>query len=353
MLSGKKSVYDTEIFQPIFKKIEELAKVDNFSHEQIRSVRIIADHLKAATFIVGDERGVVPSNVDQGYILRRFIRRAIRHARLIGIHGDLCRPIAKIVIDIYEDDYPELKQKRKHIMDEFLKEEERFTKTLEKGLKEFEKMASAKKNICGKDCFLLFQSYGFPFEMVRELAVEKGVKVEEKEFEEEFKKHQELSRTGAEKRFKGGLSEASEITAKLHTATHILAEALRKVLKNKDIKQKGSNITPERLRFDFNFDRKLTDAEIKAVEDEVNRVIKEGIIVKKEEMELDKALKLGAQAEFGAKYPPKVWVYCVGDFSKEICMGPHVNKTSELGHFKILKEESVAAGIRRIKAVLE
>ena len=352
MINGYDSVYETDVFKPIIDKIKELAKVDNFTHEQTRSVRIIADHVKAATFILGDERGVIPSNLDQGYILRRFIRRSIRHGRLLGIESDLCRPIAKVVIDLYEDDYPELKEKEKFIMNELLKEEERFRYTLEKGLREFEKIAK-KGDISGKDAFLLFQSYGFPFEITRELASERGIKVDEEEFNKEFKKHQELSRKGAEQRFKGGLSEASEITAKLHTATHLLGEALRRVLGSKDIKQKGSNITPERLRYDFNFDRKLTPEEIKKVEDLVNEKIKEGLAVIKEEMPLEEAIRSGAQAEFGAKYPPKVFVYSVGDFSKEICMGPHVSNTSELGHFKIIKEESVAAGIRRIKAILE
>ena len=352
MLQGKDNVYETEIFVPIIDELKKLAKVDNFTHEQERSVRIIADHTRAAAFILGDERGITPSNVDQGYILRRFIRRSIRHGKLIGIKGDLCRPIAKIVISLYGKDYPELKKNKQFIMDELLKEEERFRNTLERGLHEFEKLAK-KGDLSGKDAFFLFQSYGFPLEMTRELAAEKKIKVDEKGFEKEFQKHQELSRKGAEQRFKGGLAEASEATAKLHTATHLLGEALRRVLKNPDIKQKGSNITSERLRYDFNFDRKLTSEEIKAVEDEVNKVIKQGLEVKKEEMELDKALKSGAQAEFGAKYPKKVWVYSAGNYSKEICMGPHVKNTKELGKFKIVKEESVAAGIRRIKGVLE
>jgi len=352
MLQGKDNVYETEIFIPMIDELKKLAKVNSFTHEQERSIRIIVDHMRAATFILGDERGVAPSNVDQGYILRRFIRRAIRHGKLIGITGDLCRPIAKIVIDLYSKDYPELKKNKKFIMDELLKEEERFNRTLEKGLHEFSKLAE-KGDLNGKDAFFLFQSYGFPLEMTRELASEKKIKVDENGFEKEFEKHQELSRKGAEQRFKGGLSEASEMTAKLHTATHLLGEALRKVLKNPDIKQKGSNITPERLRYDFNFDRKLTPEEIKAVEDEVNSIIKKGLEIKKEEMELQKALDSGAQAEFGAKYPSKVWVYSVGDYSKEICMGPHIKNTSELGHFKIKKEESSAAGVRRIKAVLE
>jgi alanyl-tRNA synthetase len=352
MLEGKDNVYETEIFIPIINKIKELAKVDSFAHKQTRSVRIIADHTKAATFILGDERGITPSNVDQGYILRRFIRRSIRHAKILGIEGDLCRPIAKIVIEMYGENYPELKKNKQFIMDELLKEEERFRVTLGNGLKEFEKL-SKKGDIDGKNAFLLFQSYGFPFEMVRELAHEKNIKADEEGFNEEYKKHQELSRKGAEQKFKGGLSEASEITAKLHTATHLLGEAIRRVLKNPEIKQKGSNINSERLRYDFNFERKLTDEELKAIEKEVNSVIQKGIEVKKIVMEKEKAINSGAQAEFGAKYPPKVWVYTIGDYTKDICMGPHAKNTKDLGKFKIQKEESVAAGIRRIKAVLE
>lgn len=350
MLQGKESIYDTEIFRPVIDEIKTLAKLSNFTHEQMRSVKIITDHMRAATFILGDERGVAPSNVDQGYILRRYIRRAIRHGKLLGIVTDLCQPIANIVMGQYESEYPELGQKQSFILAELHKEEERFRKTLENGLKEFEKLAD--KDISGKDAFLLFQSYGFPLEIIIELAVEQGLKVDKAGFEEEFKKHQELSRVGAEKKFKGGLSEASEITAKLHTATHLLNEALRKAL-HQDIHQKGSNITPERLRFDFNFNRKLTYAELKKIEDEVNKVIKKKCEVVREELKLDKALKSGAQAEFGAKYPPKVSVYTIGDYSKEICAGPHVKNLCELGHFKIIKEEAVAAGVRRIKAVLE
>jgi len=352
MLQGKQSVYDTELFTPIIAEIKTLANVTNFLPEQTRSVRIIADHMKAATFILGDERGVVPSNVDQGYILRRFIRRAIRHAKLLGIEQELCKPLAKVIIDMYHEDYPELKEKKQFILDELLKEEQRFKETLEKGLKHFETIAKGKSVISGKDAFLLFQSFGFPFEMVQELANELDISVDEQEYNAEYQKHQELSRKGAEKKFKGGLSEASEITAKLHTATHLLGEALRKVL-HSEIHQKGSNITPERLRFDFNFDRKLTEAELKKVEDEVNKVIKKHMEIKREEMDLDKAMKSGAQAEFGAKYPAKVSVYSIGDYSKEICMGPHITNTEQLGHFKIIKEEAVAAGIRRIKAILE
>ncbi|MBD3355270.1 alanine--tRNA ligase [Candidatus Woesearchaeota archaeon] len=352
MLQGKDNVYETKLFQPIFKEIKQLAKLKNLTEQQNKSARIIADHMRAATFILGDERKITPSNVDQGYILRRFIRRAIRHGRLLNIKGDLCRPLAKIIIHIHSNDYPELKNNRKFIMDELLKEEKKFSKTLEKGLKEFKKIAE-QGDISGKDAFLLYQSYGFPIEMIIELANEKNINVDEKGFKKEYEHHQEISKKGAEKRFKGGLSESSKATAKLHTATHLLGEALRKVLNDPDIKQKGSNITSERLRYDFNFDRALTDKEIKAVEDEVNKQIQAGLEIKKQEMKLDKALESGAQSEFGAKYPEKVWVYSIKNYSKEICMGPHVNNTKELGHFKIKKEKSSAAGIRRIKAVLE
>ncbi|MBD3249201.1 alanine--tRNA ligase [Candidatus Woesearchaeota archaeon] len=351
MMQGKETVYGTGLFKPMIDQLKKLAGIENFIQDQTKSVRVICDHMRAATFILGDERGAAPSNVDQGYILRRFIRRAIRHGKLLGIEGDLCRPLAKIVINLYKERYPELDKKTEFIMDEFLKEEKKFRETLEKGLKEFGKIAD--KDISGEDAFLLFQSYGFPLEITKELANEKGIKVDEEGFDKEFKKHQELSRKGAEQRFKGGLSEASDMTAKLHTATHLLGEALRKVLGDPDIKQKGSNITPERLRYDFNFDRKLTDEEKKAVEDEVNKQIEAGLDVRKEEMKLQDALDAGAQSEFGAKYPEKVWVYSVGDYSKEICMGPHVSNTSELGHFRIKKEESSSAGVRRIKAVLE
>ncbi|MBW2977935.1 alanine--tRNA ligase [Candidatus Woesearchaeota archaeon] len=356
MLDGKKTVYETELFAPIMEKIDEITPEKRKGSAHEKSFRVIADHMKAAVFILGDERGVVPSNLDQGYVLRRFIRRSIRHLKLLKIDLfkiDATVEIAKVIIDIHKKDYPLLEEKKKFIFAELKKEEDRFQVSLDKGLKEFTKMVEKDNQITAKEAFLLFQSYGFPIEMVEELAKERKVPIDVKGFNKEFEKHQELSRVGAEKRFKGGLSEASDITAKLHTATHLLGEALRRVLKNSDIKQKGSNITPERLRYDFNFDRKLTPEEIKAVEDEVNRVIKEGIDIKKEEMPLDEALNSGAQSEFGAKYPPKVWVYSAGDYSKEICMGPHVKNTSELGKFKIKKEESIAAGVRRIKAVLE
>jgi alanyl-tRNA synthetase len=353
-LNGKTNIFEIDVFEPLMKKIEEITG-KTIHHENARSFRIIADHIKAATFILGDERGVTPSNVDQGYILRRYIRRCVRHLRLLG--ADLSKldstvELAKVVIKLYEQDYPTLHEKKQIISEELKREQDKFQKTLDKGLKEFEKMALDMVDIDAKSAFLLYQSYGFPIEMIEELAAEKNRNVDRKGFDEEYRKHQELSRVGAEQKFKGGLSEASEMTTKLHTATHLLNEALRKVI-SPEIKQKGSNITTERLRFDFNFDRKLTPEEVKKVEDEVNRLIKEAIPVVKEEMRPEEAIKKGAQAEFGARYPAKVSVYSVGNYSKEICMGPHVANTKDIGKFKILKEESSAAGIRRIKAIVE
>jgi len=346
MLQGKKIVYDTEMFAPIIGKIK-----DNAKNQNKKSIEIIADHLKASTFILAEK--ITPSNLDQGYILRRLIRKSIRHFRLLGIEKEnFTSEIAKIVIQTYKDSYSKLNENKSFILDELKKEEEKFKRTLETGLREFNKLAKGEK-ITGKQAFILFSSYGFPIEMTEELAKEKNIELNKKEFEKEFEKHQELSRKGAEKRFKGGLSDSSEQSKKLHTATHLLNAALRIVLKNNNIIQKGSNITSERLRFDFNFDRKLTKEELKQIEDLVNEKIKESIPVKKEEMTLEEAKKRDAQGVFEDKYKQKVSVYTIGDFSVEICGGPHVNNTNELGNFKIKKEESSAAGIRRIKAVFK
>ncbi len=315
-----------------------------------REMRIVADHLRSATFILGDENGVIPSNVDRGYVLRRLIRRAVRYAKLIGMNESL-KALAEMVVKEYGDYYAELRQNKERVFTELLKEEQKFAQTLEKGLKEFEKMAS-QGDISGKGAFLLFQSYGFPLEMTEELADEKKVKVDVEGFLAEFQKHQELSRKGAEQKFKGGLADLSAETVRLHTATHLLNEALRKVIDPK-IKQRGSNITPERLRFDFSFDRKLTREEIKKVEDEVNKVIKKQLPVACKEMTKEQAVKIGSEMEFGQKYPDKVTVYFIGDYSKEFCGGPHVKNTKEVGKFKIIKEEACSAGVRRIKAVVE
>jgi alanyl-tRNA synthetase len=350
ILQNKKSVYEIDTFKPIVDKIKEIAKIELPNEKQERSIRIIADHVKASTFIAAEE--IVPSNVDRGYVLRRLIRRAIRYGKIIGIEKEFLNDLVKIVIEIYKERYPHLKEKKEFILNEIKKEELRFRNTLERGLKKFEEIVKNVKKIDGKNAFLLFQSFGFPIEMTKELAKEYGVQVDEEGFEKEFEKHKEISRVGAEKKFKGGLADTSEQTTKLHTATHLLNEALRRVLKRRDIVQKGSNITPERLRFDFNFDRKLTEEEIKEVERLVNEQIEKALPVKREEMSLEEAKKKGAQSVFEHKYGERVSVYSIGDFSIEICGGPHVKNTKELGRFKIIKEEGVAAGIRRIKAKL-
>ncbi|RMD66884.1 hypothetical protein D6817_03115 [Candidatus Pacearchaeota archaeon] len=356
VLDGSCDDYLTDSFLPLIREIEKLS--GKSYEEKKREMRIIADHLRAAVFILGDERGVRPSNVQQGYVLRRLIRRAIRYAKLIGLEKGFATALAKVVIAHYPD-YQELARNHKFIVEELELEEERFLRTLEKGLKKFNEVAQGEV-ISGKDAFLLFQSYGFPIEMTLELANERGVKVDLEAYNEEFRRHQELSRTASRGMFKSGLADESEKTRKLHTATHLLNEALRKVLGDENIKQKGSNITPERLRFDFNFPRKLTKEEIEKIEELVNEKIAQGLEVVREEMPLGQAMESGAQAEFGARYPEVVSVYTILDpsdprgwFSKEICTGPHVKNTAEIGKFKIVKEESVAAGIRRIKAVVE
>lgn len=356
VLNGLNDNYETIIFKPIISKIEEIsAKKYN---ENKKAMRIIADHLRAATFVLGDEHGVKPSNAGQGYVLRRLIRRAIRYGRVLGIEGSFIDKIAEVVIDEYED-YHELHANRDFILDELKKEEERFGKTLEKGLRKLKDFISLNKEISGKDAFLMFQSYGFPIEMTDEIARENGLKVDVAGFDAEMKKHQELSRTASGGMFKSGLADDSDRTVRLHTATHLLNEALRVVL-GTDVRQRGSNITPERLRFDFNFPRKLTQEEINEVERLVNDKIKDALDVKREEMALDEAIDSGAQGEFGAKYSDVVSVYIVLDdsdkkgwFSREICTGPHVKNTSEVGKFRILKEESVSSGVRRIKATVE
>jgi len=337
--------YMTETFLPIIKKIEKLSGKKYKENE--KAMRIIADHIKAAIFIIAD--GVLPSNTGQGYVLRRLLRRAVRYAKKLELKDSITQ-ITEPVFEIYNN-YKELKNKKEII--KIIKEEEtKFNKTLDKGLKVFNKITKDKKQLSGKDAFLLYQSYGFPIEMTEELAREKKININKKGIEEELAKHQKLSRTASSGSFKSGLADQSEKTIKLHTATHLLNEALKKVL-DKNIRQRGSNITPERLRFDFNFPRKLTEKEIKKVEELVNKKISQGLKVTSEEMPLKKALKIGIQSEFSAKYPDIVNVYSIGNFSKEICTGPHVKNTNEIGKFKIKKEESSASGIRRIKAIVD
>ena len=353
VLQKKDSVFETDLLWPIIEKLQSLA---NQKYEEIHETyRIIADHLRAATFIMGDDYGVVPSNLDQGYVVRKLIRRSIRQARTIGIEDDFTAKISETVINEFKDIYPELERNKDRILKETTLEEEKFRKTLDKGLKKFEKMAKkyeAKQEITGKDAFDLYETYGFPLELTKEIANEKDLSVDEKSFNEAFQKHQELSRQGSKDKFKGGLAETSEITKKYHTATHLLHQALRDVL-GEDVQQKGSNITAERLRFDFNYAQKMTNEQLKKVEEVVNNKIKEELPVTSDEMTPKKAEKAGAIGLFTDKYDDKVKVYSVGNYSKEICGGPHVSNTKELGNFKITKETSSSAGIRRIKAVLE
>ena len=351
VLNNLEDIYQSDSFLPIIKEIENLSKQKYKNNE--KAMRIIADHIKASAFIISD--GISPSNTEQGYVLRRLIRRAIRYGKQLNL-SNFATKIVLPVFKIY-DDYKDLQKNKQLILNELEKEEQRFNETLEKGLKEFNKFKE-KKKISGKEAFLLYQSYGFPIEITQDLANENKIKIDTDEFNKEQEKHQKLSKTAAEGKFKSGLADNSEQTTRLHTATHLLNEALRKVLGNK-VKQRGSNITPERLRFDFNFDRKLTEEEIKKVEQLVNEKIHKALRVMREETTLNRAIKEGAQAEFGHKYPDAVSVYTIFDqndkkgwFSKEICTGPHVQNTKEIGHFKIQKEESSSAGVRRIKAIV-
>lgn len=355
ILEGKKSVYETEVFADILAKIAQLSGHTYGENDSVtRAFRIIADHVRCATFIIGDQRGVTPSNVDQGYVLRRLIRRAVRYGKQIDMPACSCSAVAQVVIDMYKGAYPELEQNRERIISELDKEEERFARTLSQGLKEYRKVADKlSKGDCidGVTAFHLYDTFGFPVEITMELAAEDGLKVDKDGFDAAFKEHQQKSQVGAEQRFKGGLAEQTEQTARLHTATHLLHAALRKVLGD-GVAQKGSNITNERLRFDFSFDRKMTREELDEVERLVNEAIKAGVPVVCEEMPLEEAKKSGAIGLFENKYTQMVKVYTMGDFSKEICGGPHASNTAELGSFKIKKEESSSAGVRRIKAVI-
>ena len=353
ILNGFEDNYESEMWKSLIEKIEKISGKKYEEHK--KEMRIIADHIKAAVFIISD--GVIPGNKERGYVLRKLVRRAIIYGKKLELKK-FTGKIAEPVFEIY-DDYNELKDNKKKILKILEDEESKFEKTLEKGIKEVKKM-SINETISGKDAFLLYQSYGFPIELTKELATEKGSSVDEKSFYKEFQKHQKLSKTASAGKFKSGPINNSAATTCLHTATHLLNEALRQILKDKNITQRGSNITPERLRFDFNYERKLTDGEKKKIEDWINDKIKKDLIVTIEKMNLSDAIKAGAQAEFGAKYPKRVSVYTVVDkkekkgfVSKEICTGPHVKHIGEIGKFRIIKEESSSAGVRRIKAVLE
>lgn len=354
VLEGVTDNYLSSVWIDIIKKIEELSK---YSYEENpTSMRIIADHIRTAVFILGDEAGIKPSNTDQGYILRRLIRRAIRHAKKLEIdeNSNWEVIIANMIIDKYAKYYHELTKNKDVILEGLTNEKIKFNKTLAKGLKEFEKITSnLDTKTLNKDlAFKLYDTYGFPIELTVELAKEQGINVDVEGFKEKFKAHQELSRTASSGKFKGGLAGDSEKEIKYHTATHLLNAAL-KVVVDKNVHQKGSNITSERMRFDFSCDHKLTDEEKQKIEDLVNQWINEGLDVTITEMSKEEALKSGAECMFIEKYPDIVTVYSIGDISKELCGGPHVKNTSELGKFKIIKEEASSAGVRRIKAILE
>ncbi|MEI6528857.1 MAG: alanine--tRNA ligase [Candidatus Falkowbacteria bacterium] len=364
VINGLDDNYKTELFINLINKIEEFSgrKYDS-DKETTRAMRIIADHLKAATFIIGDSHGTTPSNTDQGYVVRRLIRRAIRYGKQIGINKELwTAEICRVAIHDYKQIYSELEKNQEFIISNINKEEEKFSKTLEKGLLEFKKLEN--KNISGVEAFNLYQSYGFPLEMTEELAQENGAKVDRVSFEEELKKHQDLSRTASAGKFKGGLADSGEETTKLHTAAHLLLASLRKVLGD-HVVQKGSNITPDRLRLDFSHPEKMTPEQLSTVEDLVNGAITSNYKVVCEELSLEDAKKRGAMGVFDSKYGEKVKVYTVSSvsadgspkieeaFSQEICGGPHVEATGNMGHFKIQKEEASSSGVRRIKAVLE
>ena len=422
VLTGKNSVYETDLFENILAKISSLCGRDYLADaETTRAFRIIADHLRTSTFILGDDRAVTPSNVDQGYILRRLIRRAVRFGMQLGLEEGFTAEIADVIVSQYQEVYPELLRHRDFVIEQLLLEEKRFQKTLKQGIREFDKViggiqrvrgqisslkevlaggdeaaARAEAGKCasqlrptpeqqpliqalkdyaegrgdtasvasmcgafleglntmdGRSAFKLYDTYGFPIEMTMELCAEHGLKVDENDFAERFKKHQETSHAGAEQRFKGGLADSSEQTACLHTATHLLHAALRKVLGN-EVHQNGSNITAERLRFDFTFGRRMTPEEIAEVERLVNEAIAAKVPVVLEEMSLEDAKASGAMGLFESKYGDRVKVYTMGTFSKEICGGPHASNTGDLVSFKIQKEESSSAGVRRIKATI-
>ena len=350
ILEGVNDNYKSSIWSDVIDLISNISNLPYEGNEE--SMRIIADHIRTAVFISADPAGIKPSNTDQGYILRRLIRRAIRHAKKlnIDINSNWEEQIARLLISKYKKYYSELDSNEVVVLEVLKNEKEKFNRTLEKGLREFAKVSN--KDIDGDVAFHLYDTYGFPIELTEELAHDAGINVDVKGFEEKFKAHQELSRTASAGKFKGGLAGNSEIETKYHTATHLLNAAL-KVVVGTDVHQKGSNITDERMRFDFSCDHKLSDEEKQKAEDLVNLWISEGLDVRAQEMKKEDAIKSGAECMFIEKYPDIVTVYSIGDISKELCGGPHVKNTSELGHFKIKKEEASSAGVRRIKAILE
>jgi len=353
LLNSKSASYETDLFSDFILKLEEISGKKYLENK--KAMRIIADHVRSSVFVIAD--GVEPSNLGQGYILRRLLRRVIRYGKTLGLDSFFSIPLVDLIVSKYGEIYSNISDRKEEVKEVMKKEEEKFEKTLEKGLSVIGKMLAEKKELSGEDAFDLYQSYGFPLELTEEIATERGVKVDVEGFNKSLEKHQELSRAGAEKKFGGVGKDAGEEGAKLHTATHLLHASLRKIL-GEHVEQMGSDINVERLRFDFGHPAKMTPEEIKKVEDMVNLKIKEDLTVKKEEMGLDEALKSGAIAFFKEKYPEKVNVWTIFNpstgevFSKEICAGPHVDKTNRLKSFKIIKEESSSSGVRRIKAVI-
>ena len=353
VLEGVDDNYKTSIWSDVISLLEEITGLSYEGNE--KAMRIVADHIRTAVFIAADPAGIKPSNTDQGYILRRLIRRAIRQARKLGIdiNSNFDEQIALLIISKYEKYYSELSDNKQVVLDVLANEKKKFSRTLEKGLREFEKLVDSDSNVIDKDvAFKLYDTYGFPIELTLEEAKDRGMEVDIDGFYEKFREHQEKSRTASKGKFKGGLSGNSEMETKYHTATHLLNAALKEVI-GPDVHQLGSNITPERLRFDFPCDHKMTDEEKKQTEELVNKWIEEDLKVEKLEMSKDEAIKSGAECTFIERYPDVVTVYKIGDVSMELCGGPHVSHTGELGHFKIKKEESSSASVRRIKAILE
>lgn len=349
------SIYETDVFEETIATIQSLARLENSDDQTEKSIRIIADHIRTSVFMLGDHKGVTPSNVDQGYVLRRLIRRAARHAQMLSIDDDGLIEVARTVVSKYQHVYPELLNSKEVIMNELKRELERFSKTLTNRLKEFEKVVSNlsidQLTIGGIDAFRLYDTFGFPIEFTQELASERNLLIDMLEYQECALSHRQRSQEGGAKKFKGGLADRSTKTTRLHTATHLLHEGLRRVL-GESVEQRGSNITAERLRFDFTFHRKVTQEEIKRVEDLVNEQISKGLAISIKEMNVDDAKRMGAIGLFESRYDENVKVYSIGDFSLEICGGPHVINTRDLGKFRVIKEESSANGVRRIKAQL-
>ncbi|MHA3962700.1 MAG: alanine--tRNA ligase [Candidatus Thorarchaeota archaeon SMTZ1-45] len=352
MIQGVPTVFDTEFFIPLIEHVKELSSREEFTEEDNRLIRIIVDHVRSAVMIMADDRKIGPSNVEQGYIVRRLLRKAIHSADRLGIGQGFMNSLAEIVIEMFKNLYGEVERNKEFVMTSLTAEEAKFRKTLNKALRRFERIYEETGNITGEDAFLLFTSFGLPLEMTRELAEEKGIEIDMNEFTRQFEEHREISRTATQGKFKGGLAEHTEQIVKLHTATHLLQAALRKVLGD-EITQNGSNITEERLRFDFTFSRKLTQEEIEEVENLVNEVISQDLEVTQEFLPYDEAIGKGALAFFKENYGETVSVYSVGEFSMELCGGPHVKHTGVLGKFRITKQKSIGAGLMRIRAIIE